>query len=94
MSWGLILLAPVALGQLRSVVIGLSMVTAFIELPGGTQIVSTLFHGDPLLIVLTVLGLLAVVTVPLASLERRTRSGADQTRNASSPTRTTTTATA
>ena len=34
LSWGLILLAPVALGQLRSLIIGLSMVTAFIELPG------------------------------------------------------------
>ena len=77
LSWGLILLAPVALGQLRSLVIGLSMVTAFIELPGGTQIVSTLFHGDPLLIVLTVLGLLAVVTVPLSSLEKRTPNGQD-----------------
>ncbi len=60
LSWGLILLAPVALGQLRSLIIGLSMVTAFIELPGGTQLVTTLFHGDPMLIVLTLLWLLAV----------------------------------
>ena len=37
LSWGLILLAPVALGQLRSLIIGLSMVTAFLELPGGTR---------------------------------------------------------
>ena len=72
LSWGLILLAPVALGQLRSLVIGLSMVTAFIELPGGTQLVTTLFHGDPLLIVLTLLWLLIVLTVPLSSLDRRT----------------------
>jgi len=71
LSWGLILLAPVALGQLRSLVIGLSMVTAFIELPGGTQLVSTLFHGDPLLIVLTLLWLLIVLTVPLSSWDRR-----------------------
>ena len=66
LSWGLILLAPVALGQLRSLVIGLSMVTAFIELPGGTQLVSTLLHGDPLLIVLTLLWILVVMTVPLS----------------------------
>jgi len=72
LSWGLILLAPVALGQLRSLVIGLSMVTAFIELPGGTQLVTTLFHGDPLLIVLTLLWLLIVLTVPLSSWDRRT----------------------
>ncbi len=71
LSWGLILLAPVALGQLRSLVIGLSMVTAFIELPGGTQLVTTLFHGDPLLIVLTLLWLLIVLTVPLSSWDRR-----------------------
>ncbi len=71
LSWGLVLLAPVALGQLRSLVIGLSMVTAFIELPGGTQLVSTLFHGDPLLIVLTLLWLLIVLTVPLSSWDRR-----------------------
>ncbi len=72
LSWGLILLAPVALGQLRSLVIGLSMVTAFVELPGGTQLVTTMFHGDPLLIVLTLLWLLIVLTVPLSSLDRRT----------------------
>lgn len=71
LSWGLVLLAPVALGQLRSLVIGLSMVTAFIELPGGTQLVSTLFHGDPMLIVLTLLWLLIVLTVPLSSWDRR-----------------------
>jgi hypothetical protein len=71
LSWGLILLAPVALGQLRSLVIGLSMVTAFIELPGGTQLVSTLLHGDPLLIVLTLLWILVVMTVPLSSWDQR-----------------------
>ena len=71
LSWGLVLLAPVALGQLRSLVIGLSMVTAFIELPGGTQLVTTLLHGDPLLIVLTLLWILVVMTVPLSSWDRR-----------------------
>jgi len=79
LSWGLILLAPVALGQLRSLVIGLSMVTAFIELPGGTQLVTTLFHGDPLLIVLTLLWLLIVLTVPLSSWDRRTVAPAGDT---------------
>ena len=72
LSWGLILLSPVALGQLRSLVIGLSMVTAFIELPGASQLVTTLLHGDPLLIVLTLLWLLIVLTVPLSSWDRRT----------------------
>ena len=67
LSWGLILLAPVAFGPLRSLVIGLSMVTAFIELPGGAQLVSSLLHGDPLQIVLTLLWILFVLTVPLSA---------------------------
>jgi hypothetical protein len=71
LSWGLILLAPVALGRLRSLIIGLSMVTAFIELPGATSLLHSLIHGDPLEIVLTLLWILFVLTVPLASWERR-----------------------
>lgn len=73
LSWGLILLAPVALGRLRSLIIGLSMVTAFIELPGGAQMVHSLIHGDPLLIVLTLLCVMVVLTVPLATWERGDR---------------------
>jgi len=70
LSWGLILLAPVALGRLRSVIIGLSMFTAFIELPGGAQLLNSLIHGDPLSIVLTLLWVLFILTVPLATWER------------------------
>ncbi len=73
LSWGLILLAPVALGRLRTLIIGLSMVTAFIELPGGAQLLHSLIHGDPLLIVLTLLWIMVVLTVPLATWERRDR---------------------
>jgi alpha-1,6-mannosyltransferase len=71
LSWGLLLLAPVALGRLRSLIIGLSMVTAFIELPGGNALVHSLIHGDPLEIVLTLLWILFVLTVPLATWERQ-----------------------
>ncbi|MHB1710778.1 MAG: polyprenol phosphomannose-dependent alpha 1,6 mannosyltransferase MptB [Acidimicrobiales bacterium] len=70
LSWGLILLAPVALGRLRSFMIGLSMVTAFIELPGAAQLITSLIHGDPLSIALTLLWVLFVLTVPLAAWER------------------------
>ncbi len=70
LSWGLVLLAPVALGWLRTLIIWLSMVTAFLELPGGADLFKTLIHGgDPLLIVLTLLWLLVVLTVPLSSAE-------------------------
>jgi hypothetical protein len=71
LSWGLILLAPVALGRLRSFIIGLSMVTAFIELPGATALLGPLLHGDPLQIVLTLLWLLFILTVPVTAWERR-----------------------
>ncbi len=70
LSWGLILLAPVALGRLRSLIIGLSMVTAFIELPGATGLAAPVFHGDPLQIVLTLLWILVIMTVPVTSWER------------------------
>jgi alpha-1,6-mannosyltransferase len=70
LSWGLILLAPVALGRLRSLIIGLSMVTAFIELPGGTALIQPLTHGDPLQIVLTLLWILVIITVPVTSWVR------------------------
>jgi hypothetical protein len=70
LAWGIILLAPVALGRLRSVIIGLSMFTAFIELPGGAQLLNSLIHGDPLSIVLTLLWVLFILTVPLATWER------------------------
>lgn len=67
LSWGLILLAPVAAGRLRSFIIGLSMVTAFLELPGGRQLLTSLIHGDPLSIALTLLWVLFILTVPLSS---------------------------
>jgi hypothetical protein len=71
LSWALVLLAPVAVGRLRSWVIGLAMVTAFLELPGAAQLGNLLIHGDPLSIVLTLLWLLVVLTIPLATWERR-----------------------
>lgn len=70
LSWGLILLAVVAVGRLRSAVIWLSMLTAFIELPGGPQLLNSLIHSDPLSIALTLLWILFVLTVPLATWER------------------------
>jgi alpha-1,6-mannosyltransferase len=70
LSWGLILLAPVALGRLRSLILGLSMVSAFIELPGATGLTNPLIHGDPLQIVLSLLWILVILTVPVTSWER------------------------
>ena len=70
LSWGLILLAPVALGRLRSLIVGLSMVTAFIELPGGTRLVKQPHprrppadRADPAVPA-------GILTVPVATWER------------------------
>jgi alpha-1,6-mannosyltransferase len=84
LSWGLILLAPVALGRLRSTIIVLSMVTAFLQLPGGHDLFKTLVTGDPLFIVLTLLWLLVVLTVPLSGSDQPSSVGlpADQGRAA------------
>ncbi len=84
LSWSLVLLVPVAVGRLRSLVIGLSMVTCFLELPGAAQLFNLLIHGDPLSIVLTLLWLLVVLTIPLATWERRMPVSSSS--NSSSPT--------
>ena len=70
LAWGIILLAPVAHGQLRSAIVGVSIFTAFVELPGGAQLLNSLIHGDPLSIVLTLLWVLFILTVPLSTWER------------------------
>jgi alpha-1,6-mannosyltransferase len=70
LTWGLVALAPVARGRLRSALIGLSMGSAFLSLPGAAQLIGSLVHGDPLSILLTMLWLLVVLTVPLSTLDR------------------------
>ena len=48
LSWGLVVLAPVATGKVRTLIVGSSIVAAFIGLPAGRQLVSGLFQADPL----------------------------------------------
>ncbi len=67
LSWGLILLAPVAVGRVRSVLIAASIASAFIGLPGGRQLFDELIHANPLSMALALLALLGVLTVPLTS---------------------------
>jgi alpha-1,6-mannosyltransferase len=63
--WGLVLLAPVAFGRLRTLVVGLSIVTAFIELPSATQILPSLLHGTLFSLALALGWLLFLLSVPL-----------------------------
>jgi len=71
LSWGLVLLAPVATGKVRSLIIGLSIASAFIGLPGGSKLVSLLLQADPLQVAVALLVCLGIFTVPLTPLQRQ-----------------------
>lgn len=70
LSWGLILLAPVAGRKIRAVIIGLSISSAFLGLPGGRQLVSDLLHANPLTVAFALLVCLGILTVPLTPFDR------------------------
>jgi alpha-1,6-mannosyltransferase len=71
LSWGLVLLAPVATGRVRSLIIGLSIGSAFIGLPGGQKLVGLLLHADPLQVAVALLVCLGILTVPLTPIQRQ-----------------------
>jgi alpha-1,6-mannosyltransferase len=71
LSWGLVLLAPVAEGRIRSLIIALSIGSAFIGLPGGHQLVLSLLHADPLQVAVALLVCLGILTVPLTPIQRQ-----------------------
>jgi len=71
LSWGLVLLAPVATGRLRSLIIGLSVASAFSGLPGGQKLIGLLLSADPLQIAVALLVCLGILTVPLTPLQRQ-----------------------
>jgi len=70
LSWGLVVLAPVATGKVRTLIVGSSIVAAFIGLPAGKQLVSDLFRADPLTVAVALLACLAILTVPLSPFDR------------------------
>ena len=70
LSWGLVVLAPVATGKVRTLIVGSSIVAAFIGLPAGRQLVSGLFQADPLTVAVALLVCLAILTVPLSPFDR------------------------
>jgi len=71
LSWGLVILAPVATGRIRSLIIGLSIASAFIGLPGGHALVTDLLGADPLQVAVALLVCLGILTVPLTPLQRQ-----------------------
>jgi alpha-1,6-mannosyltransferase len=70
LSWGLVVLAPVATGKVRTLVVGSSIVAAFIGLPAGRYLVSGLFQADPLAVAVALLVCLAILTLPLSPFDR------------------------
>ena len=73
LSWGLVLLAPVATGKVRSLLITLSIGSAFLGLPGGQELVHDLLSSNPLDVAGALVILLAILTVPLTSSDHAGR---------------------
>jgi len=67
LSWGFVVLAPVVSARLRPWLVGVSMATAFIGLPGGRQLIAEL-PGHPATLAVALLALLFILTVPLTPL--------------------------
>jgi alpha-1,6-mannosyltransferase len=71
LSWGLVLLAPVAAGWLRRALIVLSVAAVFVGLPGGQQLVHAFFYSDPFEVAGALLLLLAIFLAPLGPVSLR-----------------------
>jgi hypothetical protein len=69
LSWGLILLAPVATGRVRTVIVVFSIASAFLQLPGGRQLVVDLFNANPLTVAVALVACLGILTVPLTPFD-------------------------
>jgi hypothetical protein len=77
LTWGVILLAPVAVGRLRTVLIALSIASPFIGLPGGRTLLDELIHANPLAVAAALLALLAVLLAPIGRWATAWRDSAD-----------------
>jgi alpha-1,6-mannosyltransferase len=65
LTWGVILLAPVAAGRLRTVLIAVSSLAPFIGLPGGRTLIDELIHYNPIAVAAALLALLGVLLAPI-----------------------------
>ena len=59
------LLAPVATGRLRTVLVALSVLSPFIGLPGGRTLLDELIHYNPIAVAAALLVLLGVLLAPI-----------------------------
>jgi alpha-1,6-mannosyltransferase len=75
LTWGVVLLAPVAVGRTRSVLVVLSIAAPFIGLPGGRTLVDQLIHANLLAVAAALLVLLGVLVAPLGRWSTAWRDG-------------------
>lgn len=65
LTWGLLLLAPVAVGRLRTVVLSLSVISPFVGLPGGRLLLRGIVHAPMIETALVLFMLWALLGAPL-----------------------------
>ncbi|MGH9044019.1 MAG: polyprenol phosphomannose-dependent alpha 1,6 mannosyltransferase MptB [Acidimicrobiales bacterium] len=65
LTWGLVMLAPIAVGRTRTLIVGVSVLSPFIGLPGGRTLLDQLIHADPLSVAFSFVVLLGVLLVPI-----------------------------
>ena len=65
LTWGVVLLAPVATRKLRVILVGVSALAPFIGLPGGRTLMDELVHYNPIAVAAALLVLLAVLVAPI-----------------------------
>jgi alpha-1,6-mannosyltransferase len=64
-TWGVVVLAPVAAGKLRAILVALSALSPFIGLPGGRTLLDELIHYNPIAVAAALLALLGVLVAPI-----------------------------
>jgi alpha-1,6-mannosyltransferase len=65
LTWGIIMMAPVLVGRMRTFALALSIVAPFIGLTGGASLLNQLEHANPLSMVVAVMVLWGITVVPL-----------------------------
>ncbi len=65
LTWGLLLLAPIALGRLRTMVMTLSVVSPFVGLPGGRDLLRGIVHAPMIETAIVLFLLWALLGAPL-----------------------------
>jgi hypothetical protein len=65
LTWGVVLLAPIAAGKLRAVLVAVSALSPFIGLPGGRTLLDELIHYNPVAVAAALLVLLGVLLAPI-----------------------------